>query len=138
MKGVGKTAMARWRATAALALFAAAATWIGCGRPVNTLQVTETPLPSERVVVRSDLPIRYGDVLSREVKRILQVQVALDNVSDRDQAFEYRWEWTDAAGFELGDTISSWQPAFIPGKGRKLMTSSGPGPNAVNFRLYVR
>jgi uncharacterized protein YcfL len=137
MDGVGERAivLAR-RMLVVLAAVAVGAS--GCARPVDTLESIHEPVPSQEVVVRSGLPIRFGEVLRRQQKRILQVQVALSNASTADQSFEYRWVWTDADGFELGDTLSSWQPAFIAGGAQKLLTSSGPGPSAVNFRLYIR
>jgi uncharacterized protein YcfL len=124
------------RVLVALAVFVTGAT--GCARPVDTLESIQDPVPRNEVVIRQGMPIRFGDVLKRQQQRILQVQVALSNTSSADQTFEYRWEWTDADGFQLGDTLSSWQPGFVAGGGQKLLTNSGPGPSAVNFRLYIR
>lgn len=114
-----------------------AAVVLGCGHPSNVLERTDSP-ESTRVIIHASSPIRYGKVVTRTEGLILHVQVELENTSRSDQTFEYRWEWTDAGGFQLGDTVSSWQPAFIGGKDRKLMNAAGPGPSAVNFRLYVR
>ena len=112
----------------------------GCAHrhPSNRLERTQEPTPSERVVVTAGSPIHFGEVVTRMEGRILHVQVLLENTSTKDQSFEYRWEWTDADGFQLGDTLSSWQPAFIGGKEHKLLNGAGPGPSAVNFRLYIR
>ena len=47
-------------------------------------------------------------------------------------------EWLDAGGFQLGDTLSNWQPGTIGGNERKVLTGVGPGPQASDFRLYLR
>jgi uncharacterized protein YcfL len=123
----------RW-ISAALAACAVVAT--SCGHPSSVLERTDATA-TERIVVRGG-PIRYGNVVTRREGTILHAQVELVNTSSSDQSFEYRWEWTDASGFQLGDTLSSWQPGFIGGKERKLMTGAGPGPSAADFRLYIR
>src|SRR5262245_50921862 len=94
----------------------------GCGRPANRLEgVTEVqpppgPAVDERVVINSrtlDRKLRFGPVLTRKEGLILHVQVSVENPTKNIIPFEYRWEWTDASGFQLGDTLSSWQPAVV-------------------------
>ncbi len=121
---------------AATAIGACVLLALGCGRPSSMLERTDATA-TERIIVRGG-PIRYGRVVTRTEGMILHVQVELENTSSSEQNFEYKWEWTDASGFQLGDTLSAWQPAFIGGKERKLMNGSGPGPSAVDFRLYIR
>ncbi|MBI3782880.1 MAG: YcfL family protein [Deltaproteobacteria bacterium] len=120
---------------------------VGCGAASNTLEGrTEPPRPSqptasERVVIGSPglaRDLKFGDVVTREEGLLLHVQVSLENDTKSAVNFEYRWEWTDADGFQLGDTLSAWQPGFVNGGERKLLGSVGPGPAARNFRLYVR
>lgn len=99
------------------------------------------PELSERVIISASglgRKLVYGDVSTRREGLLLRVQVALENKSKSAVNFEYRWEWTDAEGFQLGDTLSSWQPAVINGRERKLLSATGPGPAAANFRLYLR
>ncbi len=118
-----------------------------CTHPANRIEgVTQTAPPpgpgvDTRVVLGSTAlgrKVRFGDVLTRQEGLLLHVQVAVENTTTKALALEYRWEWTDATGFQLGDTLSAWQPAVIGGNERKLMTGVGPGPGAVNFRLYLR
>lgn len=118
-----------------------------CSTASNTLQgVTERrpasgPAVDEHVIIGSPAlgkELTFGDVVSRREGLLLHVQVALENQSKHTVDFEYRWEWTDADGFQLGDTLSAWQPTVVNGRERKLLRGVGPGPAAVNFRLYVR
>jgi uncharacterized protein YcfL len=139
--------MRKQRLLKRVAIGVLAAGLAGCSAASNTLEaVTEQrpapgPATSERVVVGSAAlgrEITYGDVITRREGLLLHAQVTLENQSKHTVNFEYRWEWTDAEGFQLGDALSSWEPGAINGKERKLMTGVGPGPAAANFRLYIR
>lgn len=130
-----------------LALVALLAPLAACSSATNTIAVTSQPRPpsdqilSERVVIENAAlgrTLKYGEVVARKSGLVLQAQVAIENVSSSGVSFEYRWEWTDAEGFQLGDTLSNWQPAVVNGGERKLLTGVGPGPAAANFRLYLR
>lgn len=130
---------------AATALLCGALT--ACTAASNTLEVTTEkrppsgPATSEYVNIGSASlarEITYGDVITRREGLLLHAQVVLKNTTKHKVNFEYRWEWTDAEGFQLGDTLSAWQPAVINGQEQKLITGVGPGPAAANFRLYIR
>ena len=98
-------------------------------------------IASTQVVVgspRLDNTLRFGEPVARRDGLLMHAQIPVENLSDKGVAFEYRWEWTDADGFQLGDTLSYWQPGFVDGASRKLMGSTGPGPAATNFRLHLR
>lgn len=119
----------------------------GGGRGGNLLEGTTESRPApgsaldQRIVIGSsklDRRLRFGDVVTRQEGLLLHVQVSVENTTGKPVSFEYKWEWTDATGFQLGDTLSSWQPGVVDANGRKLMSGVGPGPSAVNFRLYLR
>lgn len=118
----------------------------GCSTASNNMEVVSERAPrdaslSGHVNVNSRLlksRIGFGEAITRQEGMLQHAQVTLENRTGSNLSFEYRWEWTDKDGFQLGDTLSSWKPAVINGKERKLMSSTGPGPGAVNFRLYVR
>jgi uncharacterized protein YcfL len=129
-------------------LGAVAALGFGCAAaPSNVLEGDTAvrqrtgPAVSERVVISSralSRALKYGEVVTRREGLLLHVQVAIENVRRAPVDFEYRWEWTDAEGFQLGDTLSRWQPTSVNGNEHRLLTGVGPGPAAVNFRLYIR
>lgn len=114
----------------------------GCVTAANTIDAgaPDAASPSHVTVNSSSLDrrIRFAAAMSRREGMILHAQVGLENVTGGPLAFEYRWEWTDADGFQLGDTLSNWQPGVVNAKERKMMSAAGPGPSAVNFRLHVR
>jgi uncharacterized protein YcfL len=113
----------------------------------NSLEgTTETrpadgPRIDQRIVIGSsslDRKLAFGQVLTRQEGLLLHVQVSIENTTRKPVRFEYRWEWTDATGFQLGDTLSSWHPEIVDADAHKLLTGVGPGPGAVNFHLYLR
>jgi uncharacterized protein YcfL len=109
---------------------------VACGRPSAVL---EHPVADDtRVIVHGRMPVRHGAVAVRQEGRLTHAQVELLNDSTRDVSIEYRWEWTDSEGFQLGDTLASWQPAVVAGHARLLLNNAGPGPRASTFRLYIR
>ncbi|MEO8604703.1 MAG: YcfL family protein, partial [bacterium] len=111
----------------------------GCSTASNTLSVSNAPRRtvdagwSEQVLIDNAAlgrALKYGDVVARKEGLILRAQVAIENASSSVVSFEYRWEWTDADGFQVGDTLSTWQPALVNGGERKLLSGVGPGPTA--------
>jgi uncharacterized protein YcfL len=115
----------------------------GGNRLEGTTETAPAPGPGvdQRIIIGSsslDRKLRFGQVLSRQEGLLLHVQVSIENATSKQVRFEYRWEWSDATGFQLGDTLSSWQPGVVSPDARLLLSGVGPGPSAVNFRLYVR
>ena len=133
----------RTEAAALVATLVATLVAGGCHRAPNVLEATvsRTGVVDPRVVVNAPglgEQLRYGEIVARREGRVLRVQVALENETRDDLAVEYRWEWTDPDGFQLGDALSVWQPLVLGGRQRALVTSVGPAPSASDFRLYVR
>lgn len=136
----------RWIGVLAAGLLVAGLT--GCAsRASNVLEASSDVRPpsgpdmSERVIISASglgRKLVYGDVATRREGLLFLVQVTLENKSKSAVNFEYRWEWTDAEGFQVADTLSSWQPGVINGRERKLLSATSPGPAAANFRLYLR
>lgn len=94
----------------------------------------------ERVVVVPplDRSLAVIDARARWEGMIRRVEVTVENRTAAPLGVEYRWEWTDADGFEVGETQASWQPAVVDARGEKTIGESGPGPSATTFNLRLR
>jgi len=58
---------------------------------------------------------------------------------DRDTlSFEYRFEWYDLQGMEIGAGSSSWKPLILTGKETKAIQASAPDPRAREYKLKLR
>ncbi len=83
--------------------------------------------------------VSFGEVSIKPLAAagMYEAQVNLANGSDRDVAFEYRFIWYDAQGFELSQ-VTSWLPAVLGAKEAKWFRSSAPAPDVASFKLMVR
>jgi uncharacterized protein YcfL len=83
--------------------------------------------------------LSFGDVSIKplDTANSFEAQVNLTNESSRDLAFEYRFLWYDAHGYELSN-ITSWMPAVLGSKEVKGFRSVAPGSNATGFKFMVR
>ncbi|HPI91657.1 MAG TPA: YcfL family protein [Deltaproteobacteria bacterium] len=86
----------------------------------------------ERTVGFGDISISPLDSTGQ-----FETQVILTNLSDRDVAFEYRFMWYDARGFELSN-VTSWLPGILGAKESKGFRSVTPAAGASSFKLMVR
>lgn len=83
--------------------------------------------------------ISFGDISIKPLDSagLYETQVILANTGDRDVAFEYRFLWYDAGGFELSQ-VTSWLPAVLGAKETKGFRSTAPVTGASSFKLMVR
>lgn len=81
----------------------------------------------------------FGEVAVKSLDAVglYEARVVLVNDSGRDAAFEYRFIWYDAQGFELPQ-VTSWLPAALGAGETKGFRSASPGPGAASFKLMVR
>lgn len=83
--------------------------------------------------------LTFGDVSVKplEAGGSIEANVLIKNESDRDVAFEYRFLWYDASGYEIS-SVTSWMPATLTSKEVRGFKSTAPGPNAAGFKIMVR
>jgi uncharacterized protein YcfL len=67
---------------------------------------------------------------------LLRVQVELVNRTSSYQRFNYRFEWFDANGMQVGGT-SAMESAQIEGQESKYLTRVAPTPTCKDFRLKL-
>jgi uncharacterized protein YcfL len=98
-------------------------------------RVLEKRVTYESGSLEGDLQI--VDLKSAMVNDIMRAQATLRS-RDRDTLpFEYRFEWFDANGFEVG-TKEAWKPLLLSGKETKNIQSTAPDPRAREFVLKLR
>jgi len=114
------------------------------GTAPNILHVQAGPMgvSSKKIEINDkylENNLSYGEVSIKPLGAAYsyEVQVVLKNESMKDLAFEYRFIWHDAKGYELS-TITSWMPAVLGSKESKGFLSVSPSANATGFRFMVR
>lgn len=66
-----------------------------------------------------------------------EVQVELQNKTNRDVNFEYRFIWYDTSGMEIS-TITNWNPAVLTGGETRGFKSTTPSDAAAGCKLMIR
>lgn len=117
----------------------------GCtsGERTDSLQTVETTRPggTPRTVVVDPAfgdALAVGEVLSRRVEDVLQVQVQLRSRSQETLMLETKLEWFDADGFKVDDSTEVWKPLDLAGGATAEVRGSAPGKKAVTYRFSVR
>jgi uncharacterized protein YcfL len=78
------------------------------------------------------------DLKSALAGDLMRAQATLRS-RDRDTlSFEYRFEWFDLNGIEIGAGSSSWKPLILIGRETKSIQASAPDPRAREFKLKLR
>lgn len=114
----------------------------GAAPNILHVQVSAAGMGPSQVQINDRLmekSIRFGEVSVKPLgtSGLHEAQVMLANETERDVAFEYRFLWYDARGFEIS-TVTSWLPAVLGAKEAKGFVSAAPGTNAASFKLMVR
>ena len=128
----------------ALALAALGLT--GCASSVNTVQranpqATPSYVADQRVITDSTLARKLATVSVNEAKvsgNLLKIQVTLENLSSRPQAFTYKFDWIADDGMELSGPTGGWKQIQLEGREVRAISSIATNPRAVDFRLKVR
>ena len=82
--------------------------------------------------------LQIVDINGRMVDNLMQAQIQIMNKFDRDYNFEYRFQWFDSKGFEIGSIKEHWTPVLIYGQEVKSLVGVAPNPEAVKFRINIR
>ncbi|MGC9452409.1 MAG: DUF1425 domain-containing protein [Oceanipulchritudo sp.] len=69
---------------------------------------------------------------------MVRVQFSIQNRSDKKQAFQYRFTWTDADGFVVQPDQNPWQSVHLAGREVGTIESVARSERAVAFSLMIR
>ena len=76
--------------------------------------------------------------VARNPNDLLKVEVEAQNMTGKDQQFEYRYLWSDGDGFTIPSAISVWKPLLLHGRETEFLTATAPTPAAQDFIMEVR
>lgn len=128
-----------------LSIVPACALLVGC-TTVNTVERAD-PVGQRQMV--DDKRVITDSSLGRRVRIVgvnvdesapggmLKVQVEIQNTSRSRQAFNYRWEWFDAAGMIVATPMTTGTTRDVEGKENILITATAPNPRVKDFRLKL-
>jgi uncharacterized protein YcfL len=75
---------------------------------------------------------------TRNRNNLIEVIINIDNKSNERLTLQYRVKWLNNDGFEVGETLSSWEPLFLDARDNKKLKEIAPMPTASSYKLYFR
>jgi len=109
-------------------------------RPPATVRTIDTQDPHAKLVLGSeDLlgKVALGDTRVRRVGTLSQAQVTVQNLTDSRYTLEYRFDWRDAQGFDVG-SLNTWHRFTLTPRQTQTFNSVGKTPEATNIVFNVR
>ncbi len=107
----------------------------GCGGV--TTNIIDARLDGKKTVIINDgalnRQITFGEIRINGA----EVQVDLQNKTNRDVNFEFRFIWYDPSGVEIS-TITNWNPGLLSGGETRGFKSTQPSEAAVGYKLMIR
>src|SRR5262245_4195770 len=82
--------------------------------------------------------LEVDETLATHDNGVLHVQMSVTNKKKDPAAFETRFEWLDARGFEVRDTTEHWAPRNMHGLQTLLIEGMAPSATVTTYRFKVR
>lgn len=96
----------------------------------------------EKNVVFNSAKVKWNlqivNIDSVKVGEFMRVQATVRSKNGDTVPFQYRFEWYDAAGFEINSGSGSWKPLILYGSETKNIQDVAPDPKAREFKLKIR
>ncbi len=99
------------------------------------------PELSKNVVIKnSNLAgdIEVTDIKSAMVGGLMKAQASLRSKSSEQVQIQYKFDWYDVHGMELGAGSGAWKPFLLSSKQNKTIQGVAPDPRAKEFKLEIR
>lgn len=109
-------------------------------RPPTAVPTIDTQDPRAKLVLGSeDLlgKVAVGDTRLRQVGTLTQAQVTVQNLTDSRYTLEYRFDWRDSQGFDVG-SLNTWHRFTLTPRQTQTFNSVGKTPEATNIVFNVR
>ena len=121
----------------AVLLIATSAVLAGCLTDTSGIVVEKGKLVVHNQRLAAHLDMQYQ--LRRETpSNFIHVQAFVQNADESDFSFQYRFQWRDADGMMLRETIPVWKTATIHGRDTLALEGVSETPAAADFRLVIK
>ena len=75
---------------------------------------------------------------NRSYNDMLEIVFDVTNESKKNLTLQYKVKWLNNEGFEVGESLSSWQSIFIDSEDSKKIREIAPMPTASSYTLYFK
>ena len=123
----------------ASALLATAALLVSCQTP--SAPITVESYPHTQITVNSKVLGGWLEVVECTATNrndLLQVMVTVQNKTQKDVQFEYRYRWLSGAGMEVGTPMSVWTPVSAAAREKTFLRAIAPSKEVADYVLDVR
>lgn len=111
----------------------------GCRTPTSGITIDSYPRTAITVnskMVGSRLSVKEVNVVKQD--DLMVAQVTVQNVTQRDLQFEYRYRWLDGAGMEVDTRTATWVPLGVTAREHQMMRGVAPTARAEDFIVDIR
>jgi len=109
-------------------------------RPPAAVATIDTQDPRAKLVLGSEGllgKVALGDTRLRQIGTLTQAQVTVQNLTDNRYTLEYRFDWRDSQGFDVG-SLNTWHRFTLTPRQTQTFNSMGKTPAATNIVFNVR
>ena len=109
-------------------------------RPPAAVPTIDTQDPRAKLVLGSEAllgKVAMGDTRLRQIGTLTQAQVTVQNLTDNRYTLEYRFDWRDSQGFDVG-SLNTWHRFTLTPRQTQTFNSMGKTPAATNIVFNVR
>lgn len=82
--------------------------------------------------------ITISSAQTRTTGDLLEVNLTVQNLTNRDRRVQYRFSWFDRDGFEVEAGSESWTPVVMHGASEFNIQALAPNTSIQSFKLNVR
>ena len=103
--------------------------------------ITVESYPSTKITVNSKIVGGMAQVMEYSAAKrnnLLQAQIQVQNITQKDCQFEHRFRWLNADGMEVGQGMSTWTPQSISAKEKVFLQAIAPNKEAEDFVFEIR
>ncbi len=141
-----KNSSSCFRLSAALIVAGAALAFSGCASNVNTYeradsQAAPSYVADKRVITDNTLAgkLRVVSINQATVSgNLLKIQATVENLSNKQRTFNYKFEWVDQDGMALDSANETWKSLPLQGRESTTISTVAISPRAVDFKLKFR
>ena len=93
-------------------------------------------------IIINNIPLSYKVSIdgynSRFINDLLEASVNISNKDAKQHSLEYKFKWYDAAGFEIGESLSIWKPIVLDASDSIELKALAITPKVETFKFYIR
>lgn len=106
---------------------------------VKSIKPENRKIYGSKVIIEPLLASKISiDKHTQNRNNLIEIIIDIENKSSQKLSVQYRVKWLNNDGFEVGESLSSWEPLFLDARDNKKIKEIAPMPTASSYKLYFR